>query len=89
MKGGTWAENERLSKQATASGHGEKTNGTTGLGNGALNSDASDKDSIHRIYRHRRAAVAAQKKVPSQRPSDLQATYDLNLSPPQISFQIV
>lgn len=87
MKGGTWAENERLSKQATASGHGEKTNGTTGLGNGALNSDASDKDSIlHRIYRHRRAAVAAQKKVPSQRPSDLQATYDLNLSPPQISF---
>ncbi|KAI9878864.1 MAG: bifunctional tryptophan synthase trp1 [Pleopsidium flavum] len=87
MKGGTWAENEQIGKKSTADISGEGSNGTAVLGNEAFNSDTSDKDSIlDRIYRHRRAAVAAQKQIPSQRPSDLQATYDLNLSPPQISF---
>ncbi|KAF2746309.1 anthranilate synthase-like protein component 2 [Sporormia fimetaria CBS 119925] len=78
MQGGTWAENERLSKEAHAKATGAAPNGTT----------KKDKQTsiLERIYDHRRAAVAEQKKVPSQRPSDLQASYDLNLAPPQINF---
>ncbi|KAL2869273.1 bifunctional anthranilate synthase/indole-3-glycerol-phosphate synthase [Aspergillus lucknowensis] len=41
---------------------------------------------LNKIYDHRRAAVAIQKTVPSQRPSDLQAAYDLHVAPPQVSF---
>lgn len=41
---------------------------------------------LEKIYDHRRAAVAKQKTIPSQRPSDLQAAYELNVAPPQISF---
>ncbi|KAL4869806.1 hypothetical protein BDV12DRAFT_167251 [Aspergillus spectabilis] len=41
---------------------------------------------LERIYDHRKAAVAIQKTIPSQRLSDLQAAYDLNIAPPQISF---
>lgn len=76
MQGGTWAENERLSKEA----HAEVTSATNGL--------KKDKQTsiLEKIYDHRRAAVAEQKKIPSQRPSDLQASYDLHLAPPQIDF---
>ncbi|WPH02582.1 multifunctional tryptophan biosynthesis protein-like protein [Acrodontium crateriforme] len=80
MQGGTWAENERLRKTAAAglvSGASNQTNGTT----------TDRKTSIlERIYDHRKVAVAAQKQIPSQRPEDLQAAYDLNLSPPLVSF---
>ncbi|KAL5339906.1 indole-3-glycerol phosphate synthase-domain-containing protein [Aspergillus crustosus] len=41
---------------------------------------------LEKIYDHRKAAVAIQKTIPSQRPSDLQAAYNLNIAPPQISF---
>ncbi|KAL4986406.1 N-anthranilate isomerase [Aspergillus falconensis] len=41
---------------------------------------------LEKIYDHRRAAVVKQKTIPSQRPSDLQAAYELNVAPPQISF---
>ncbi|KAL4934106.1 bifunctional anthranilate synthase/indole-3-glycerol-phosphate synthase [Aspergillus undulatus] len=41
---------------------------------------------LEKIYDHRKAAVAVQKLIPSQRPSDLQAAYSLNVAPPQISF---
>lgn len=41
---------------------------------------------LEKIYAHRKAAVAAQKLVPSQTPEDLQASYDLGIAPPQISF---
>ncbi|KKK15109.1 hypothetical protein P175DRAFT_0515097 [Aspergillus ochraceoroseus IBT 24754] len=41
---------------------------------------------LEKIYDHRRAAVAIQKTIPSQRPADLQAAYDLNIAPPQIPF---
>jgi anthranilate synthase/indole-3-glycerol phosphate synthase/phosphoribosylanthranilate isomerase len=81
LQGGTWAENERLQKEVHAQAAGaatkESTNGTN-----------KDKQTsiLHKIYDHRRAAVAEQKKIPSQRPSDLQASYDLNLAPPQINF---
>lgn len=80
MQGGTWAENERLSKEAHA-----KAIGAT---NGAANGEKKDKQTsiLEKIYDHRKAAVAEQKKIPSQRPADLQASYDLNLAPPQLDF---
>lgn len=41
---------------------------------------------LEKIFARRRELVSAQKLVPSQRPEDLQAAYDLGLAPPQISF---
>lgn len=80
MQGGTWAENERLQKEAHAQAVGAATNGATDT--------KKDKQTsiLEKIYDHRRASVAEQKKIPSQRPGDLQASYDLNLAPPQINF---
>lgn len=80
MQGGTWDENEHLRKQAKPTvRNGAQANGEHGAGD--------KKTSIlERIYDHRKIAVAAQKQVPSQRPEDLQAAYDLNLAPPVISF---
>ncbi|KAF2678687.1 hypothetical protein K458DRAFT_446277 [Lentithecium fluviatile CBS 122367] len=77
MQGGTWAENEKLSKETHAKAIGA-----------AVSRAAKDKQAsiLEKIYDHRKAAVAEQKKIPSQRPSDLQAAYDLNLAPPQIDF---
>lgn len=73
-QGGTWVESEKLGKAAAANG----TNGT---------SSAPKKNNIlQQIYDHRKAAVAAQKQIPSQRPADLQAAYDLNCAPPQVPF---
>jgi anthranilate synthase/indole-3-glycerol phosphate synthase/phosphoribosylanthranilate isomerase len=82
MRGGTWAENERLSKESSKAvsspnGAATSTNGTVPVKSGNI---------LERIYDHRRAAVAVQKKIPSQRPEDLQSAYDLNLAPAQISF---
>lgn len=85
MQGGTWEENERLSKAAHQKATGAAVNGTA-----STSSETAVKDKqtsiLQRIYDHRKAAVAEQKKIPSQRPSDLQAAYDLNLAPPQIPF---
>jgi anthranilate synthase/indole-3-glycerol phosphate synthase/phosphoribosylanthranilate isomerase len=80
IQGGTWAENEKLSKESHAKAIGAATDGAKGA--------TKDKQSsiLEKIYDHRRAAVAEQKKIPSQRPSDLQAAYDLNLAPPQVNF---
>lgn len=45
------------------------------------------KESIlEKIYAHRKHAVAEQKKILALRPEALQAAYDLNVAPPQISF---
>ncbi len=83
MRGGTWAENERFKEPAAAA----DTNGIITSENKDIKCHAQDKESIlQKIYDHRRKAVAAQKRIPSQRPSDLQATYNLHLAPPQISF---
>ncbi|OAL44634.1 hypothetical protein IQ07DRAFT_684877 [Pyrenochaeta sp. DS3sAY3a] len=81
MQGGTWEENDRLAKEAHAKAVGTAPNDTT-------NGVKKDKQTsiLEKIYDHRRAAVAEQKEIPSQRPSDLQAAYDLNLAPPQINF---
>ncbi|KAF2838229.1 putative anthranilate synthase multifunctional protein TrpC [Patellaria atrata CBS 101060] len=75
MQGGTWAENERLSGKASR--NGTVTDGTP---------KSKGNSILEKIYEHRKTAVAAQKQIPSQRPSDLQAAYDLHLAPPQISF---
>jgi anthranilate synthase / indole-3-glycerol phosphate synthase / phosphoribosylanthranilate isomerase len=76
MSGGTWEENKHVAGLALA-----QTNGST-------NSHVEPKKTsiLEQIYAHRRASVASQKLIPSQRPEDLQATYDLGLAPPQISF---
>lgn len=77
MQGGTWAENERLQKEAKSQAQAPKTNG-----------QPKDKQTsiLEKIFTRRKELVAAQKQVPSQRPIDLQAAYDLDLSPPLISF---
>jgi anthranilate synthase/indole-3-glycerol phosphate synthase/phosphoribosylanthranilate isomerase len=76
MRGGTWAENERLQKEA-ASKAKEVANGA----------DGTKKENIlDKIFAHRKAVVTAQKEIPSQRPSDLQAAYDLDIAPPLVPF---
>ncbi|KAK0723082.1 N-anthranilate isomerase [Lasiosphaeria miniovina] len=83
MQGGTWAENGRLQKADSASPAAT----LSPVESSAKQPPSGGKHNIlQKIYAHRRAAVAAQKQVPSQRPSDLRAAYDLNLAPPQISF---
>lgn len=77
MQGGTWAENRRLQKEATKQGSVKNDSTVTG----------EKKDNIlTKIFAHRKAAVTAQKLIPSQTPADLQAAYNLSIAPPQISF---
>ena len=90
MKGGTWKENT-LPSRDTQGFNRDKTAGV--MTNGALNSKADPKvpaerkeSILDKIYSHRRAAVHTQKRIPSQRPADLQAAYNMNLAPPVISF---
>ncbi|KAK4546739.1 hypothetical protein LTR36_001471 [Oleoguttula mirabilis] len=84
MRGGTWAENEKLRKETKPAVHDGASAAQT---NGATTNGTDKKTSIlDRIYAHRRVSVAAQKQIPSQRPEDLQAAYELDLSPPPISF---
>jgi anthranilate synthase/indole-3-glycerol phosphate synthase/phosphoribosylanthranilate isomerase len=78
MRGGTWKENPHI--------NGQSSKGTTST---TSNDDAKPgkKTSIlETIYTHRKAAVAAQKLIPSQTAEDLQAAYDLGIAPPQLSF---
>lgn len=82
MQGGTWEENARLQKQAAP----VKANGSAANTNGAAPTGEKKGNILDRIYAHRKLAVAAQKEIPSQRPQDLQAAYDLDLSPSLISF---
>lgn len=71
MQGGTWEENKKLQSAAPA---------TLSVGGDKPKSN----NILQQIYANRRAAVEAQKQIPSQRMSDLQAAYDLNAAPPQI-----
>ena len=77
LEGGTWKENEARTSRFQAQS-----------GKAAPASQGKDQKSsiLHRIFADRQEGVASQKQVPSLRPSDLQASYDLNLSPPQIDF---
>ncbi|KAI8958006.1 indole-3-glycerol phosphate synthase-domain-containing protein [Daldinia sp. FL1419] len=76
MQGGTWAENEQLQKEAQVNGVAKNIETATPKKNNIL----------QQIYARRKEAVAAQKEIPSQRPRDLEAAYELNAAPPQISF---
>ena len=81
MKGGTWEEHPPPGQGAGPS------NGTTEDEAAVVGSKSAKAGSIlEEIYEHRRAAVASQMQVPSQRLSDLRALYELNLAPPLISF---
>lgn len=72
MRGGTWAENSRLQKEAAEP---------------SPQANGSKKENIlTKIFAHRKAAVTAQKEISSQRPSDLQAAYDLDIAPPLVPF---
>ncbi|KAL7918926.1 indole-3-glycerol phosphate synthase domain-containing protein [Trichoderma austrokoningii] len=74
MQGGTWEENERLQKAASAS-------------NAKPAAPKPQKNNIlQTIYASRKVAVAKQKEIPSQRMADLQAAYDLNAAPPLVPF---
>lgn len=73
LKGGTWKENGPM--RAEVNGHA--SNGAT---------PPKKENILDKIYAHRRAAVAAQEQIPSLRMADLQASYDLGLAPPLISF---
>ncbi|KAI0002740.1 indole-3-glycerol phosphate synthase-domain-containing protein [Xylariaceae sp. FL0662B] len=82
MRGGTWAENERL----------QKASGVDGVKNDIVAKPSSmptapkKNNILQQIYARRKEAVAAQKRIPSQRPRDLEAAYKLNAAPPQVSF---
>lgn len=82
MQGGTWADNERLQKEASSA----KTATTNGDKNGSPAPKDKQTSILEKIFARRRELVTAQKEVPSLRPTDLQAAYDLDLSPPLISF---
>lgn len=84
MQGGTWEENARLQKDAESKAAKEAAQSPA---NSAPAANGGKKENIlEKIFAHRKTAVEAQKEIPSQRPSDLQASLDLNLAPPQISF---
>lgn len=76
MRGGTWEENRRLTGQPIP------------VSSSPINTTKPDKKTsiLEKIYAYRKVSVTAQKEIPSQRPEDLQAAYDLGIAPPQISF---
>lgn len=84
LSGGTWTENLNHLQDTEVPNGVKVTEVTT---NGESGSTDEGKESIlERIFSQRKTTVDAQKMVPSQRISDLQAAYNLNISPPQISF---
>lgn len=72
MQGGTWEENAVL-QNATSASSSASTQGKS-----------KSNNILQRIYASRKAAVAIQKEIPSQRMADLQAAYDLNAAPPLV-----
>ena len=86
MQGGTWEENashQRQIESKSAIAPTQPFNENTRV-NGGL--EEPKVSILERIYSRRRELVNEQKKVPSQRPQDFQASYDLGLAPPQVSF---
>ncbi|KAL9059900.1 MAG: hypothetical protein Q9162_000970 [Coniocarpon cinnabarinum] len=80
LRGGTWKENESLTSIHTVT-----VNGTNDKIQPASPHD-KQTTILEKIFAHRKAAVATQTLTPSLRTENLQASYDLNLAPPQISF---
>lgn len=89
MEGGTWADNKSRrnpsNKKSLDKGLGS-TSHSQSSSNGATTATQPKQSILERIFDHRRRGVEAQKLVLSQRPCDLQAAYDLSVSPPQINF---
>ncbi|KZL68478.1 anthranilate synthase component 2 [Colletotrichum incanum] len=79
LQGGTWEENARLQR-------GSATNNDAAKAAASAPATSKKNNILQQIYAHRKASVAAQKLVPSQRPADLQAAYDLNAAPPLVPF---
>ncbi|KAH7349971.1 anthranilate synthase component 2 [Plectosphaerella cucumerina] len=79
LQGGTWEENARLQKASGTNGASKSTPAPAPAG-------AKKNNILQQIYARRKELVSAQKEIPSQRPADLQATYDLNGAPPQLDF---
>ena len=83
MRGGTWAENDRFHGAPKAI---PTAASTMPPGSGTTDGISGEESILEKIYRQRRVAVNLQKQIPSLRPSDLQECYDMDLSPPSISF---
>ncbi|APA09530.1 anthranilate synthase [Sclerotinia sclerotiorum 1980 UF-70] len=77
MRGGTWVENERLQKEDAESVVPVSK---------SVSTSTKKENILDKIFAHRKAAVSAQKEVSSQRPSDLQAAYELDIAPPLVPF---
>lgn len=77
MKGGLWKENPHMRAAEANKENPALTNG---------HATAKKESILDQIYAHRKVAVAAQEQIPSLRMQDLQASYDMGLAPPQISF---
>lgn len=91
MQGGSWKENEQLQGSSNAVVQINGTSNRKGIPivNGTSGSKPEQKQKgtiLDQIFAHRQNAVELQKQTPSERPADFQASYNLNLAPPQISF---
>ncbi|KAL8767992.1 MAG: hypothetical protein Q9209_005663 [Squamulea sp. 1 TL-2023] len=89
MEGGMWDENRshcNSSKERIAAKSINGAGDAQESSNGATTAEQPRQSILEQIFGHRRHSVEAQKLVLSQRPSDLQASYDLSISPPQIAF---
>ena len=85
MRGGTWKENES-SVQAIKNVEGAKSLGATANGTTSTTNGQQKESILKTIFSRRKSVVETQKQIPSQRPRDLQAAYDLSIAPPLISF---
>lgn len=74
MQGGTWEEDAEFQKSGAVNG------------SGSTPAPSKKNNILQKIYANRKAAVAAQREIPSQRMADLQAAYDLNAAPPLVPF---
>ncbi|KAJ3573033.1 hypothetical protein NPX13_g4847 [Xylaria arbuscula] len=79
LQAGTWAENQRLQDSAEATRVANEIEKPS-------EKPPKKNNILQEIYARRREAVAAQKQIPSQRPQDFEAAYNLNAAPPQIPF---
>ena len=91
MKGGTWKENEQSQQTERTAGPpiGISKTGSVSSANGTSQPKIEalkPRSILDEIFENRRSGVEAQKQIPSQRPSDLQASYNMNVAPPQVSF---
>ena len=89
MRGGTWQENEQLARREEPV-LPQSSSALPVFENGGAMVVSPPPDGersiLEEIYNHQKTAVKAQAQIPSLRFSDLEASYRLNISPPQLSF---